>query len=243
MKYIGIDSCKGGWLCVGLNSLDSDDWQMDFIAQLTEISVAIKRSEQVLINMPIGMRSINCKDRLCDIEARKILAPSMSSTVIAVPCRKALKIDTYTEASAMNYACAGRTLNRQTWNMMPKIREVDLYIRRRQGMGKKIREIHPEIVFWSLNGKIPMKYPWNTEEGIVERIAVLKPYFSYTSELADSIFQSTNYGQGLVVKADVLGAIAAAVTATFKGSLKTIPKQPETDTRNLSKELVYPGLE
>ena len=239
MRYIGIDGCKGGWFAVALESCKATSWQMELITQLTEISGALKQANLVLIDIPIGMRSVDCKERKCDLEARKVLSPLRHSSVFPVPCRKALKMETYTEASAMNFGCTGRKLSRQTWNIMPKIREVDLYIRRRKLHGR-IREMHPEVVFWALNNKQPMEHPKRTDEGFDERVKVLEPVYPHVRKLLESFFTSTNYGQGLVARDDVLDALAGAVTASFKPRLKTLPERPDIDCRGLAMEYVYP---
>ncbi|HPQ41833.1 MAG TPA: DUF429 domain-containing protein, partial [bacterium] len=151
------------------------------------------------------------------------------------------KIETYTEASAMNFGCTGRKLSKQTWNIMPKIREVDLYIRRRQLKGR-IREMHPEIVFWGLNGRQPMAHPKRSDAGHEERLAVLQRWVPDAEEVLQSVIFNTSFGQGLIARDDVMDALAGAVAATFKGRLKTLPPIPETDVQCLPMEMVYPDI-
>lgn len=241
MKYIGIDGCKGGWYCVGFDDRHRKQWQTVFATELTEVSAVLRRSELVLIDIPIGLRSIDTRERLCDLEARKQLQSPRSSCVFPAPCRRALKVNSYTEASAMNFGCTGRKLSKQTWNIMPKIREVDLYIRRRQLKGR-IREMHPEIVFWALNKQQPVPHPKRTDEGYEARRALLEPYVPDIAELLFSAIENTSFGQGLIARDDVLDALAGAVAATFNGRLKTLPAIPETDIQGLPMEIVYPEV-
>lgn len=240
--FIGIDGCKGGWFCTAVKSLNAPYWQMEFITSLTEISGAIRQSELVLIDMPIGLRSRNNNERVCDSEARIRLAPEQETAIYPVPCRRALKSDTYAEASAVNYGCTGRKLSQQTWNAIPKIREVDLYIRRRQLRGR-IRETRPELVFWALNNQQPLQSSKKTDEGFEERMEVLGRYFSETRALINAFLISTSYGQGVVERDDVIDSLACAVAAACKGRLMTLPDKPEVDARGLPMEMVYPGFQ
>ncbi|MBN1295778.1 DUF429 domain-containing protein, partial [bacterium] len=67
MKYIGIDGCKGGWFCVGFEDRNRATWRMERISQLTDISGYLRRAELVLIDIPIGLRSIDPLERRCDV--------------------------------------------------------------------------------------------------------------------------------------------------------------------------------
>ncbi|MBN1297576.1 DUF429 domain-containing protein, partial [bacterium] len=163
------------------------------------------------------------------------------SSVFPTPCRNALKFDDYMQASAMNWSCTGRKLSRQVWNIMPRIREVDLYIRRRRLRGK-IREMHPEVVFWALNGKVPLEHSKHTAEGIGARSRLLSPLFPGLPELIRSVGENGWFGRGLVAEDDVLDAVAGAVTATCKSALRTLPAIPEADRYGLPMEVVYPDV-
>ena len=80
------------------------------------------------------------------------------------PIRPMLAATTYEDALAV----AG--LSKQTFNLFPKIREVDaLMTPRRQ---RTIVEAHPELCFARLLGA-PCRAPKRTPEGRAERLAVL----------------------------------------------------------------------
>ena len=52
----------------------------------------------------------------------------------------------------------GKGLNKQTFNILPKIKEVDDSLASCGKARKIIREIHPEVCFWALAGNRPMQY-------------------------------------------------------------------------------------
>lgn len=87
MKYIGVDGCKKGWFYVCLD--EHDKWITDVIPDIRYLTDKIHEDSLILIDIPIGLHEKGTHDRLCDIEARKILGKRRSS-VFPVPCRKAV---------------------------------------------------------------------------------------------------------------------------------------------------------
>jgi len=73
------------------------------------------------IDIPIGLLD---GPRACDKAARKLLGQPRGSSVFPAPCRAALQVETYEEASAINRQKAGRALSRQARRIVPKIRLV-----------------------------------------------------------------------------------------------------------------------
>jgi len=73
------------------------------------------------IDIPIGLLD---GPRACDKAARKLLGQPRGSCVFPAPCRAALQVETYEEASAINRQKAGRALSRQARRIVPKIRLV-----------------------------------------------------------------------------------------------------------------------
>ena len=88
MQYLGIDGCKIGWFFVALN--DRDEWESGTVAKIAELSHKIQKSRLTLIDIPIGFRENNPRERLCDISARKILGQRHSS-VFPAPSRLAIQ--------------------------------------------------------------------------------------------------------------------------------------------------------
>ena len=70
---------------------------------------------------------------------------------------------------------------------MPKIREVDNFIRSKHynPKRKRIREVHPEGCLWGLNGCSEMNYKKKSALGICERIQVLGAYIEDVNKIFD----------------------------------------------------------
>jgi predicted RNase H-like nuclease len=117
----------------------------------------------VLIDMPIGLKETCPHERQCDRAARKLLK-KRGSSIVPAPCRQSLQAMDYPSASAVNYSVTGRRLSWQTYHIMPKIRELDGFIRG-AGLRLEIREFHPELGFLALNRFVPLTFSKKTLSG------------------------------------------------------------------------------
>src|SRR5436853_7771993 len=100
---IGVDGCRAGWVA-------ASDRGARVYATFAEI--AAQRFELVLIDVPIGL--LEAGPRRCDVQARALLGARRSS-VFPAPWRRLL--------SARRY---GRQCSIQLWNILHKIREVEI---------------------------------------------------------------------------------------------------------------------
>ena len=73
--------------------------------------------------------------------------------------RAALPVSTYEDVARVNREETGRGLSRQAWGILPKIREVEQLMRQSQSAGELFVEVHPELLFWALNGRRPVSTP------------------------------------------------------------------------------------
>src|SRR5262249_18309552 len=149
--------------------------------RLTSVSFAIARSFAealalagpdaiVAIDVPIGL--LGCGPRACDVAARKLLGRPRASSVFPAPCRAALDAASYREASARSYAATGRYLQKQLYNILPKIREVDCAIP--PELQTRVHEAHPEVSFAVLSGgNRGLIHSKRSPEGERERLALL----------------------------------------------------------------------
>jgi predicted RNase H-like nuclease len=155
----GVDGCRGGWAV----ALADEDSILDLRIAPTFADVIALRCDAVAVDMPIGL--LDRGPRACDVEARRRLGPRRSS-VFPTPLRPMLATATYAEASAV----AG--LSKQTFHLLPKIREVDAVMTPRRQ--RTIVEVHPELCFAALLGA-PCRAPKRTSEGRAERLAAVMP--------------------------------------------------------------------
>lgn len=233
--FVGADSCKAGWFTVLLT--EDNDWKVDVFPDVSSLWNKYSSASVILLDVPIGLRERGPEERLCDIEAQKLLSPKRRSSVFPAPCRQAISAKTYEEASNINKQMTGRRLSLQTWNIIPKIREVDILLSNDESARSRVREIHPEICFWALAGH-PMKHSKKKREGLLERTQVLQSIYPRTDDIIDHALST--YRRNEVARDDILDALSAAVTATVGvRELVSIPEAPEFDSQGLRMEMVY----
>lgn len=235
MFFVGVDVSKGRWLTVRLS--EDESWEVDLFHSIKEIWDSYNDARLILIDIPIGLPESGREERPCDKEARRLLGWPRRSSVFAVPCRAALQASNYEDAKRINKDKTGKELSRQTWGIIPKIREVDDFLNENFSARLKIREIHPEVCFWALNGGKPMEFNKKEEYGLRERIEILHQVYRQAPELVN--FTTQKY-QGRVAHDDIVDALAAAVTALLGGPrLLTVTNNPKTDSKGLPMEMVY----
>jgi len=235
MKNIaGVDGCKSGWIAF---YFDGAMWSSRLYSTIDKLFEAID-SELILIDVPIGLRSNEQFERLCDVEARKKLNQRKSS-VFPAPSRLALGYDEYSEASRINRKSTGRGLSKQSFAIIPKVREVDTFIQSEAycASKKKIREVHPEICFWGLNGSSEMKHKKKDTLGRWERMHLLKQYLPEVDDLFSEARRK--YKKKDVADDDIIDALCCAITAMHGDVLSTIPVSPEEDNNGIPMEIVY----
>jgi predicted RNase H-like nuclease len=122
--------------------------------------------------------------------------------------------------------------------ILPKIREVDEELRGNLTVRAKVREVHPELLFWALNEGKAMSHPKKRVSGRMERVAVLERYMPSVRETLRDV--RSDYQRSAVQFDDVVDAMAAAVTARSGRALyRTCPEVPDRDAVGLPMEMVY----
>ena len=213
------------------------DPEMGLFPNVAALCKKHRDAHLILIDIPIGLRDKGDDERLCDTEARRLLGDRASS-VFPAPCREAVHAESYKEGSRINNERTGRKLSKQSWGLVPKIREVDDLLLSDEKARERIREIHPEICFWALAGGHPMDHHKSAEQGYLERAHVLEAVFPGAYDIiANALDQWT---RGDVARDDILDALAAAVTAAAGlHALASIPNNPDTDSNDLPMQMLY----
>lgn len=234
MKYLGLDGCKAGWFLTGFN--DDGFGSFGILKHISELDNYLDSAEVILIDIPVGLRTKHPDERLCDKAARAVLQPGRGSSVFPAPSRCALDSETYEDASRQNRKCTGRGLSKQTFGILPKIREVDEYL---SGCEKKtiIHEMHPEICFWALNDRRPMAYNKKKKEGYEQRLDVLTKYYAGARNIIE--LAMTQYKRKEVARDDIVDALVGGVTAMNSSQLRRFPDTLEFDDKGLPMEIVY----
>ncbi len=193
----GVDGCRGGWVVVHL--ADEAIVRVEVTTHLRALvdEVRAGRLAAAGIDMPIGLP--HDRPRASDRELRAWLGPRRS-TVFPTPARAVLHAADYGDALARNRHHLGVGLSKQSWNLVPKIGELDKLMT--PDLQPRVSEAHPESSFAAMN-KGALTTRKVTPEGQTERRALLGTHLRNPDAL--------DTADAPVV--DVLDACAAAWTA------------------------------
>ena len=241
-KFVGVDGCPDGWFSVGLDNCEG--YELEVFTAFDELLAHYGDAQLVLVDIPIGLPQ-GGEGRDCDREARKLLGRPRGSSVFPTPTRPtvnqaAKSPGDYRGAVEIERCFAGKGINKQTFAIAPKIAEVDKVLLDRDASAPPpVREVHPEICFWALNNRQPMRARKKVREGERERLRVLREIEPRTQEIYDSALDT--YLRRQVARDDILDALAAAVTAKlgWPNDLRTLPECSPTDCNDLPMEMVY----
>lgn len=236
LQFAGIDGCKAGWFCVLLDT--RGNWSYRLLEHAHALGELVADCATALIDIPIGLPDTAPGERQCDREARRLLGRGRGSSVFPAPLRQVLAAASYPEALQCSREAGGRGLSKQTWWIVPKIREVDALLAAAQLQPGSLRECHPELCFWALNGRQAMAHNKKLAAGRQERLAVLRRYFPGCHQLLEQASEA--YPRRLLACDDMLDALACAVTAKCGfGAYRTVPEQPPQDSDGRAMEIVY----
>jgi predicted RNase H-like nuclease len=226
----GVDGCRGGWICVTARVEDGSLALMDAVVvpDFAGLISATQACAAVSVDIPIGLSADG--RRQADFEARQRIGKRRSS-VFPPPPRAVLNLADYETANATSKARFGRGLQKQTFNILPKIREADTALA--PAMQDCIVESHPEVCFWALGGEQALDFAKRTREGQSERLRLLETV--YRRELRD-VMPPRGAARDDLYDACVLAWTASHVAA---GTAVHLPTEPQRDERGLRMEIVY----
>jgi predicted RNase H-like nuclease len=146
MAVLGVDGCKQGWVGV---VWDGRSTEVLIAPTIGELVAQAGDVEAVAIDIPIGLPESEA--RVAEKLARGLL-PGRASTVFNAPAAAVLDQPDYHAANAANRDALGLGLSKQTWYLVPKIRDVDEWLRTRPAV--RVVEAHPEVCFAAMNGGV-----------------------------------------------------------------------------------------
>ena len=248
IEFVGVDGCPAGWFSVGFDSFGG--YELKVFPAFSELVEYYQEARLVLVDIPIGLPE-GPGGRECDQEARKKLRPHRSSSVFSAPTRQtvwqavespgdydfAKKVEQCVTKTESRHE--GKGISKQAFAIAPKIAQVDRLLRCRDSTATpEVREVHPEVCFWALNGQKAMQFNKKEPEGEKQRNRILEQFEARTRAMYGEACR--RFVGGGVGKDDILDALAAAVTARCGiGRLKTIPRCRPTDCKGLPMEMVY----
>ena len=243
IKYVGVDGCKAGWIGVGLD--DGDGTRVKVREKFSEILECFGDASLILVDMPIGLLEEATRGgRDCDKEARKVLPTKRKPSVFSAPTRQIMD-----EIMEIQEWRPGLGITKQTFGIIPKIAEVNKTLSSDENASPKVREAHPEVCFWALNGgesNSEMSDGKKTPLGFWQRFRAVRLNLQDISDVdIVGVFEEVRrrYGQytrSQVADDDILDALALAITAKlgWRNGLRRLPKDLSPD-RKEPPEMVY----
>ena len=159
MTVAGADGCRRGWAVA----------TRDGVGVIPSLTVLTSQYARIGVDMPVTLSGT--WGRRCDDEARRLLA-GRAATIFSAPPRALIGFTDYPSANAACRDLFGRGLTRQTFNLLPKIREVDAIAQRHPGL---LVEVHPECSFRVMSGRDLA--PKRTPHGFAQRRALVEAEF------------------------------------------------------------------
>jgi predicted RNase H-like nuclease len=214
----GVDGCRGGWVAVGAEGRTKS---VRFVRRFEELFDA--KLALIAVDMPMGFADEALPGgRDCERAARAAL-PGKGSSVFSAPCRAALDAADYRAALVANRKAHGIGLSKQSFNLFPKMRELDAVLRGQPPC--RIVEAHPELGFARLAGA-PILAPKRSAEGRQARLEVLaKAGFGVVEKWLD------RFPRAQVAVDDVIDAACVCVAALriAAGKGESFPPVPSKD--------------
>lgn len=238
----GVDGCKAGWFAAIASVTKKSETDISYGFDLENVFIARTFAEVlsktsdcklVCVDIPIGL-SDGDKPRECDSQARELLRGRRASSVFPTPIRPCFSAVDYETASKISFEHTGKKLNKQTFALIKKIREVDDLMT--PELQNRVREIHPEVLFWAINCRKPIELNKKTIPGQALRHSLLQRIFT---DIDSVLVRAPISGYAMD---DALDAIVAAWSAGHAviGKAKTLPEKPPLDNKVLKMEILYP---
>jgi len=224
-SVVGLDGCAAGWVCFQVD-LQSRSTSVLVIPKISELISTLPRPKLIAIDIPIGLPLKG--SRACDMAARRLLGKPRSSSVFPAPVRATLTARTYREACALSVLTHGKSLSKQAFEIIDKIREVDELMT--PELQRWVFEVHPEVSFYILNGRRPLTHSKHDMKGKEERIELLMPHYPQIQKHLAELDPTK------VEEDDLLDAAAAGWTAQCVAE-GAVPRQ--YDCKGLRMEIVH----
>lgn len=219
----GVDGCRAGWLMV---RWDGDDAEVAIATRFADLP--LRRLAMTAVDMPIGLPDSG--GRHCDAAARAVLPPERRSSVFLHLRRPLLDFATYPEANAWGKS-DGKGLAKQAWYLLPKIADIDAWIT--PARQRRVRESHPELVFFALNDGKPLPKK-STPEGLAMRRRVL---LRHGLKRIDKLAEALNRRKAKLD--DLYDAAALAIAARGFAQGRGTRLDGGRDARGLRMEIWY----
>ncbi|WP_435551844.1 DUF429 domain-containing protein [Natrinema sp. CGMCC1.2065] len=244
--FVGVDWGGKRWVTV-----EEHDGTLSFATEPSFQAVCDRHDDAdlLLIDIPIGLPGdSNMSPRDCDEAARELVHPSRKASVFDVPARQAVQAATYESAREKNLKVVGEDIGPQTWGIMERIHEVDLFMRE-STPEVSVRESHPEVCFATLSKSESVMSDKSDAEGMERRLSILETvspsYRNAFEGLEEEIRSKAAWKRriGVGMLDDVVDALVLAATARLCYEHGAEVLGGQTDGEGLPMEIVYPSYE
>ncbi len=237
MIAVGVDGCRSGWVVattVRHGGALPHAVRIDVVSGFAEVIAMTADAQCVAVDMPIGLLdSPRAGGRDCDRAARALLG-RQGSSIFSPPARPALAAREYREAQRLQ----GAGLSIQTWNIVPRIREVDGSLT--PSAQARILEAHPELAFRTLAGRDAVLAGKASAERFAQRARLLAAAIG--PAMPDLPSERARIGAKACALDDLADALVLADVASraASGTAFRVPSgDPPLDARGLRMEIWF----
>jgi predicted RNase H-like nuclease len=214
--FIGLDGIPGAWVAVYLAGR-SQYFDYGSLDRLLAISY-----QRAMIDVPIGLPRRGY--RACDRQARALVGPC----VFLGTRWNVWTFNTCEQANETYWQNDDEGISRQLWCIRDKLKEINELITPQLQL--RLKETHPELVFWRLNGEKSLAKK-KSSEGRKQRISLLR------RRGIEKIDQWLEHRHGTGIgRDDLIDACACALAA--RDSQTRLPPRPPTE-RGIHMEIWY----
>lgn len=226
----GVVPCPGGWLIVparlaGVTVVAEDAWVVPTLLDVLEFK---PKFEAAAIWAPIGFHDEpHGPFRPCDEEARSYVGWPRRVAIRPVPCRAALHAATREEALEIEPWLTRDDFRRFKW-LREAEREFQPFHQR------SYFAAHPDLTFAQLNNDIPLTTSPYHEDGVLERMALIRDKMPGVEEI---VTRTPPPGAAMVHMLEATGLLWTARRAAGR-AMQRLPLDPNWDSTGMRMELV-----
>lgn len=235
----GVDGCRGGWVVVLYPHGHPELAELLLAESFADVLALQVAPAAIAIDIPIGLPEQTGRGgRDADVQARAVLGQRQSA-IFAVPARPAVMCLDYREAcaAAVKTSDPPKKVSKQAFNIFAKIREVDALMSPQ--LQERVREVHPEVAFWALNGQRALETPKKIKsrpnpEGLAQRRQLLA-----AAGYEPGFLERKHLPAAVAGPDDILDATVNAWTAgrLLDGTAIRFPPTPKLDRKGLRIEI------
>jgi predicted RNase H-like nuclease len=230
----GVDGCKFGWICI-TKDLENGALNSRIFRSSAELFAQTPTPAVFSIDIPIGLTDSG--PRQCDIQARRLLGARRGTSVFSAPIRPVLNLASREEADKIHRSIDGNGVNVFSWNLYPRIRDVDSELQKNTILREKVYEVHPEISFRAINDGVTIITAKRNPRGESIRRALVENRFGLGAfdEIRKNLYRKD------VANHDINDAFAVLWTAKriYRKEGEVIPADIEFDSAGLRMGIWY----